>query len=73
MIAPTALFARDTFVLTTVGCGGAGGAGGAAADAGKVIDPMTYIAKGAGAVLSKIDNMTKGVKGISNTEIPRVI
>ncbi|MFJ7944438.1 ADP-ribosyltransferase [Streptomyces sp. NPDC096354] len=70
-------------VLTTVFTGGAGagvsGAGKAGAvakvlsvagKAGKVIDPMTYIAKGAGAGLSKIGDITKGLKGIGNVEIP---
>ncbi|WP_327239966.1 protein phosphatase [Streptomyces sp. NBC_01318] len=70
-------------VLTTVFTGGAGagvsGAGKAGAvakvlsvagKAGKVIDPMTYIAKGAGAGLSKIGDITKGLKGIGNIEIP---
>ncbi|WSA78199.1 protein phosphatase [Streptomyces sp. NBC_01799] len=70
-------------VLTTVFTGGAGagvsGAGkagavakvlSAAGKAGKVIDPMTYIAKGAGAGLSKIGDITKGLKGIGNIEIP---
>ncbi|MFB6785003.1 ADP-ribosyltransferase, partial [Streptomyces sp. NPDC056352] len=37
---------------------------------GKVIDPMTYIAKGAGAGLSKIGDIAKGLKGIGNIEIP---
>ncbi|WP_406406724.1 ADP-ribosyltransferase [Streptomyces sp. NBC_01643] len=70
-------------VLTTVFTGGAGagvsGAGkagavakvlSAAGKAGKVIDPMTYIAKGAGAGLSKIGDIAKGLKGIGNIEIP---
>ncbi|MFF2439382.1 hypothetical protein ACFVU4_35400, partial [Streptomyces sp. NPDC058107] len=39
---------------------------------GKVIDPMTYIAKGAGAGLSKIGDITKGLKGIANIEIPKL-
>ncbi|MFF1648219.1 ADP-ribosyltransferase, partial [Streptomyces sp. NPDC058240] len=43
-----------------------------AGKAGKVIDPMTYIAKGAGAGLSKIGDITKGLKGIGNIEIPRL-
>ncbi|MDX3818468.1 hypothetical protein PV691_24980, partial [Streptomyces sp. AK08-01A] len=72
-------------VLTTVFTGGAGagvsGAGKAGAvakvlsvagKAGKVIDPMTYIAKGAGAGLSKIGDITKGLKGIGNVEIPKL-
>ncbi|WP_406428846.1 hypothetical protein [Streptomyces sp. NBC_01589] len=72
-------------VLTTVFTGGAGagvsGAGKAGAVAkvlsaagkvGKVIDPMTYIAKGAGAGLSKIGDIAKGLKGIENIEIPKL-
>jgi len=70
-------------VLTTVFTGGAGsaaaGAGKAGAiakvlsvagKAGKVIDPMTYVAKGAGAGLSKIGDITKGLKGIGKVDIP---
>ncbi|WP_328413981.1 protein phosphatase [Streptomyces violaceus] len=70
-------------VLTTVFTGGAGaaaaGAGKAGAvakalsvagKAGRVIDPMTYIAKGAGAGLSKIGDITKGLKGVGNIDIP---
>ncbi len=70
-------------VLTTVFTGGAGagvaGAGkagavakvlSAAGKAGKVIDPMTYIAKGAGAGLSKIGDITKGLRGVGNIDIP---
>ncbi|MFD3497612.1 ADP-ribosyltransferase [Streptomyces sp. NPDC058678] len=69
-------------VLTTVFTGGAGagvaGAGKAGAvakvlsvagKAGKVIDPMTYIAKGAGAGLSKIGDITKGLRGVGNIDI----
>ncbi|MFF1839629.1 ADP-ribosyltransferase, partial [Streptomyces sp. NPDC058231] len=36
----------------------------------KFIDPMTYIAKGAGAGISKIGDIAKGLKGIGNVEIP---
>ncbi|MGW1194153.1 hypothetical protein ACWD43_40500, partial [Streptomyces sp. NPDC002559] len=36
------------------------------------IDPMTYIAKGAGSGLSKIGDITKGLKGIGNIEIPKL-
>ncbi|MFJ2630280.1 hypothetical protein ACIO6T_45135, partial [Streptomyces sp. NPDC087532] len=43
-----------------------------AGKAGKVIDPMTYIAKGTGAGLSKIGDITKSLKGISNIEIPKL-
>ncbi|MFE9764301.1 ADP-ribosyltransferase [Streptomyces sp. NPDC005808] len=72
-------------VLTTVFTGGSGGAvagagkAGAiakvlsvAGKAGRVIDPMTYIAKGAGAGLSKIGDITKGLKGVGNIDIPRL-
>ncbi|MGX5188819.1 type II toxin-antitoxin system Phd/YefM family antitoxin [Streptomyces avermitilis] len=72
-------------VLTTVFTGGAGGAAAGAGKAGavakvlsvagkagKFIDPMTYIAKGAGAGLSKIGDIAKGLKGIGNIEIPKL-
>ncbi|MFJ9961781.1 hypothetical protein [Streptomyces avermitilis] len=72
-------------VLTTVFTGGAGGAASgagkagavakvlsAAGKAGKFIDPMTYVAKGAGAGLSKIGDIAKGLKGIGNIEIPKL-
>ncbi|MFB6850577.1 ADP-ribosyltransferase [Streptomyces sp. NPDC056373] len=70
-------------VLTTVFTGGAGGAAAGAGKAGavakalsvagkagRVIDPMTYIAKGAGAGLSKIGDITKGLRGVGNIDIP---
>ncbi|KOG39086.1 hypothetical protein ADK37_09475, partial [Streptomyces resistomycificus] len=38
--------------------------------AGKVIDPMTYIAKGAGAGLSKIGDISAALKGVGNIDIP---
>ncbi|MFH9014093.1 hypothetical protein ACH4C6_22265 [Streptomyces sp. NPDC017943] len=70
-------------VVTTVFTGGAGaaasGAGKAGAvakalsvagKAGRVIDPMTYIAKGAGAGLSKIGDITKGLRGVGAIDIP---
>ncbi|KOX02501.1 hypothetical protein ADK65_07680, partial [Streptomyces sp. NRRL B-1140] len=70
-------------VLTTVFTGGAGGAAAGAGKAGavakalsvagkagRVIDPMTYIAKGAGAGLSKIGDITKGLKGVGTIDIP---
>jgi hypothetical protein len=70
-------------VLTTVFTGGAGGAVAgagkagavakvlsAAGKAGKVIDPMTYIAKGAGAGLSKIGDISAALKGVGNIDIP---
>ncbi|WP_460065666.1 hypothetical protein [Streptomyces sp. YKOK-I1] len=72
-------------VLTTVFTGGAGGAAAGAGKAGavakvlsvagkagRVIDPMTYIAKGAGAGLSKIGDIAKGLKGIGDIEIPKL-
>ncbi|MFI7497911.1 ADP-ribosyltransferase [Streptomyces sp. NPDC049687] len=70
-------------VLTTVFTGGAGGAAAGAGKAGavakalsiagkagKIIDPMTYIAKGAGAGLSKIGDVTKALKGIGKVDMP---
>ncbi|KOU77744.1 hypothetical protein ADK57_02405 [Streptomyces sp. MMG1533] len=70
-------------VLTTVFTGGAGagvsGAGKAGAAAkvlsalsktSKAIDPMTYIVKGAGAGLSKIGDITKGLKGVGAIDVP---
>ncbi|MER5216885.1 ADP-ribosyltransferase [Streptomyces sp. NPDC002838] len=70
-------------VVTTVFTGGAGagvaGAGKAGAvakalsvagKAGRVIDPMTYIAKGAGAGLSKIGDIATSLKGVGNIDIP---
>ncbi|MFI1711945.1 hypothetical protein ACH420_48230, partial [Streptomyces griseoruber] len=43
-----------------------------AGKAGRVIDPMTYIAKGAGAGLSKIGDIAKGLKGLGDIEIPKL-
>ncbi|MER5435030.1 ADP-ribosyltransferase [Streptomyces sp. NPDC002588] len=70
-------------VLTTVFTGGAGGAAAGAGKAGavakalslagkagKIIDPMTYVAKGAGAGLSKIGDIAKGLKGIGKIDMP---
>ncbi|MFD3976682.1 hypothetical protein [Streptomyces cyaneofuscatus] len=70
-------------VVTTVFTGGTGGAvagGGKAAlaakalsfagKAGRVIDPMTYLFKGAGAGLTKISDVMAGLKGLGNIEIP---
>ncbi|MEV1043689.1 hypothetical protein [Streptomyces sp. NPDC049916] len=70
-------------VVTTVFTGGtagaASGAGKAAAaakalsfagKAGRVIDPMTYIFKGAGAGFTKISNVMVGLKGMGNVQIP---
>ncbi|MEU5092424.1 ADP-ribosyltransferase [Streptomyces sp. NPDC021356] len=70
-------------VLTTVFTGGAGGAASGAGKAGavakalsvagkagKVIDPMTYVAKGAGAGLSKIGDISKALKGLGKIDMP---
>ncbi|MEU9235088.1 hypothetical protein [Streptomyces subrutilus] len=72
-------------VLTTVFTGGAGGAvsgagkAGAVAKtlsfagkAGRAIDPMTYMFKGAGASISKIGDVMAGLKGMGNVEIPKI-
>ncbi|MGW5663769.1 hypothetical protein ACWEWG_27390 [Streptomyces sp. NPDC003758] len=72
-------------VLTAVFTGGEGaaaaGAGKAGAVAraasvagkvGRVIDPMTYVAKGAGAGLSKIGDITAALKGVGRVEIPEL-
>ncbi|WP_234390112.1 hypothetical protein [Streptomyces sp. MMG1533] len=70
-------------VLTTVFTGGAGAAAAGvskagavakvlsvAGKAGRIIDPMTYIAKGAGAGLSKIGDIVRGLRGVGNVDIP---
>ncbi|MEU5367832.1 hypothetical protein ABZ362_02365 [Streptomyces sp. NPDC005951] len=70
-------------VLTTVFTGGAGGgasgAGKAAAaakalsfanKASRVVDPTTYLFKGAGAGLTKISDVMAGLKGSGAVEIP---
>ncbi|MFD3503793.1 hypothetical protein [Streptomyces sp. NPDC058678] len=70
-------------VLTTVFTGGAGagvsGAGkaGAAAKvlsaagrASHFVDPMTYVVKAAGAGLSKIGDITKGLRGVGAIHVP---
>ncbi|MEU2394457.1 hypothetical protein [Streptomyces sp. NPDC007369] len=72
-------------VLTTVFTGGAGGAvsgagkAGAVAKtlsfagkAGRAVDPMTYIFKGAGAGFSKIGDVMAGLKGMGNIDIPKI-
>jgi hypothetical protein len=72
-------------VLTTVFTGGAGGAAAGAGKAGavakalsvagkagRVIDPMTYIAKGGGAGLSKIGDISAALKGVGNIDIPKL-
>ncbi|MEK8143326.1 hypothetical protein NKH18_17860 [Streptomyces sp. M10(2022)] len=70
-------------MITTVFTGGAGGAVatagkvGAAAKAlsiagkaGRFVDPMTYVFKGAGAGLSKIGDVIAGLKGMGRIDIP---
>ncbi|MFF1839007.1 hypothetical protein ACFVXE_33220 [Streptomyces sp. NPDC058231] len=72
-------------VLTTVFTGGTGGAvsgtGKAAiaakalsfaGKAGRVIDPMTYLFKGAGAGLTKISDVMAGLKGMGKFEAPSI-
>ncbi|WP_416486310.1 hypothetical protein [Streptomyces sp. CL12] len=72
-------------VLTAVFTDGAGaaaeGAGKAGAvakaisfagKAGRVIDPMTYVMKGAGAGLSKIGDISKALKGAGKIDIPEL-
>ncbi|MFJ3651570.1 hypothetical protein [Streptomyces murinus] len=72
-------------VLTAVFTDGAGaaaeGAGKAGAvakaisfagKAGRVIDPMTYVMKGAGAGLSKIGDIGKALKGAGKIDIPEL-
>ncbi|MFF7264969.1 hypothetical protein ACFZCL_32465 [Streptomyces sp. NPDC008159] len=66
-------------VLTTVFTGGAGGAVAAtgkagaiakalsfAGRAGRIVDPMTYIAKGIGGTAVKISDVMAGLRGITN-------
>ncbi|MEU5366910.1 hypothetical protein ABZ354_26175, partial [Streptomyces sp. NPDC005925] len=70
-------------VVTTVFTGGAGGAAAGAGKAGAVakalsvagragrfIDPMTYIAKGAGAGLSRLGDISAALKGVGAIDIP---
>ncbi|MEJ8643151.1 hypothetical protein WKI68_20730 [Streptomyces sp. MS1.HAVA.3] len=72
-------------VVTTVFTGGAGGAvsgagkAGAVAKtlsfagkAGRAVDPMTYIFKGAGAGFSKIGDVMAGLKGMGKFETPSI-
>lgn len=72
-------------VLTTVFTGGAGGAvsgagkAGAVAKtlsfagkAGRAIDPMTYMFKGAGAGFAKIGDVMAGLKGAGKFEVPSI-
>ncbi|MBT2545639.1 hypothetical protein J7E99_34375, partial [Streptomyces sp. ISL-44] len=72
-------------VLTTVFTGGAGGAASGAGKAGAVakalsvagkagraIDPMTYMFKGAGAGISKIGDVMASLKGMGKFEAPNI-
>ncbi|MFJ9932285.1 hypothetical protein ACIRSJ_04095 [Streptomyces virginiae] len=72
-------------VITTIATGGTGGAvsgagkAGAAAKAlsfagkaGHVVDPMTYIFKGAGAGISKIGDVMAGLRGMGKFEAPSI-
>ncbi|RDG33036.1 hypothetical protein [Streptomyces corynorhini] len=43
-----------------------------AGKAGRVIDPMTYVFKGAGAGLSKIGDVMAGLRGMGAIEIPKI-
>ncbi|MFG3237662.1 hypothetical protein [Streptomyces sp. NPDC048157] len=70
-------------VLTTVFTGGTGGAAAGAGKAGmaakalsfagkagRVVDPMTYVFKGAGAGLRKVGDVMAGLKGLGRVEFP---
>ncbi|MGI5470647.1 hypothetical protein [Streptomyces sp. CA-132043] len=70
-------------VVTTVLTGGAGGAAAGAGKAGavakalsvagkagKLIDPMTYVGKAAGAGLTKIGDIAKSLRGIGKIDMP---
>ncbi|MFD9339677.1 hypothetical protein ACFWBF_35665 [Streptomyces sp. NPDC060028] len=70
-------------VVTTIATGGTGGAASGAGKAGMaakaisaagkvghVIDPVTYVFKGAGAGLSKISDVVAGFRGIGKIEAP---
>ncbi|MEU9256280.1 hypothetical protein AB0D66_31225 [Streptomyces sp. NPDC048270] len=72
-------------VITTIATGGTGGAvsgagkAGAVAKAlslagktGRVVDPMTYIMKGAGAGITKAGDVMAGLKGLGNIEVPKI-
>ncbi|MGP3688183.1 hypothetical protein ACTVZO_26395 [Streptomyces sp. IBSNAI002] len=72
-------------VVTTIATGGTGGAvsgagkAGAVAKAlslagktGRVVDPMTYVMKGAGAGITKAGDVMAGLKGLGNIEIPKI-
>ncbi|MFJ6013131.1 hypothetical protein [Streptomyces sp. NPDC092952] len=70
-------------VLTTVFTGGTGGSAAGAGKAGalaktlsvagktaRVVDPMTYVFKGAGAGLTKVSDVMTGLKGLETTTFP---
>ncbi|WP_329616145.1 hypothetical protein OG244_26445 [Streptomyces brevispora] len=70
-------------VVTTVFTGGTGGAASGAGKAavaakalsyagkvGRIVDPMTYVFKGAGMALTKISDVMAGFKGLGNIEAP---
>ncbi|MBT2545079.1 hypothetical protein J7E99_31360, partial [Streptomyces sp. ISL-44] len=72
-------------VITTIATGGTGGAvsgagkAGAVAKAlslagkaGRVVDPMTYIMKGAGAGISKAGDVMAALKGLGKIEAPNI-
>ncbi|MFJ5227950.1 hypothetical protein [Streptomyces sp. NPDC088400] len=72
-------------VVTTVFTGGAGGAAAGAGKAGlaakaislagkagRAIDPMTYVFKGAGVGVSKIGDVMAGLKGLGKVEVPKI-
>ncbi|MFB7977590.1 hypothetical protein [Streptomyces vinaceus] len=72
-------------VITTICTGGTGGgvsgAGKAGAvakalslagKAGKVVDPMTYVFKGAGAGISKIGDVMADLKGLDKFDVPKI-
>ncbi|OIK24214.1 hypothetical protein [Streptomyces malaysiense] len=70
-----------TAVFTDGGGAAAEGAGKAgsvaraisfAGKAGRVIDPMTYVMKGAGAGLSKIGDISKALRGAGKIDIPEL-
>ncbi|WP_405448166.1 hypothetical protein [Streptomyces erythrochromogenes] len=72
-------------VVTTVFTGGTGGAAAGvgkaglaaktlslAGKAGRAIDPMTYVFKGAGAGVSKIGDVMAGLKNMGKIEVPKI-
>ncbi|MEU9302967.1 hypothetical protein [Streptomyces sp. NPDC048269] len=72
-------------VITTIATGGTGGAvsgagkAGAVAKAlsvagkaGRIVDPMTYVFKGAGAGISKIGDVMAGLKNLGKVEVPSI-